>query len=107
MNHSGAAAKGLGAFIYKMTQPTFIDQVANQITRIGLSSPAILMLEAHKPLAFVGSQVLLVAQPTLDIFLPPKLTHNIYDLLTDQAQVEQLITRLEQSGSSNKGGQSL
>jgi hypothetical protein len=103
----GAAAQGLGDLIDQMTQPAFIDQVANQITRLGLSAPAILILEAHKPLAFVGSQLLLVAQPTLDLFLPPNLSRNFSDLLANQDQFEQLIRILEHSGSFHKGDELL
>ena len=74
---------------------SFIEKLAAKITDLGLTGPAILLLEANKPLAFVGSQLLLVAQPTLDMFLRPGVTQNMADLLTDPAQVEQLIVTLE------------
>lgn len=74
---------------------TFAEKVANKIIDLGLAAPAILLLEAHKPLAFLGSQLLLIAQPTLDIFLPQTLTRNSADLLADPRQVEHLITCLE------------
>ena len=74
---------------------TFIQKLAAKITDLGLTGPAILLLEANKPLAFVGSQLLLVAQPTLDMFLRPGVTQNIADLLADPAQVEQLLLALE------------
>ncbi len=73
----------------------FVEKVANKIYNLGLTAPAILLLEAHKPLAFVGSQLLLVAQPTLDIFLPKNLTGNAANLLSNPDQLEELITRLE------------
>jgi hypothetical protein len=56
-------------------------------------------LEAHKPLAFLGSQCLLVAQPTLNLFISPPFTQNLVDLLADPEQVEQLIAHLEQPAS--------
>ena len=74
---------------------TFTDTVANKISALGLTLPAILMLEAHKPLAFLGSQLLLVMQPTLDIFLPHHLTHNATNLLADSDELEALIAKLE------------
>jgi len=54
-----------------------------------------LLLEAHKPVAFIGSQFLLVTQPVLDIFLPQNFIRNTSDLLADSDQVEQLIATLE------------
>ena len=80
---------------FRMTSPAFINQVANKISELGLTAPAILLLEAHKPLAFIGSQFLLVAQPTLDLFLPPDMIGNVSELLADPDQLEQLITKLE------------
>ncbi len=78
-----------------MATNTFIENVANKITCLGLTAPAILLLEAHKPLAFLGSQLLLVAQPTLDVFLPTHLTHNTINLLATPDELEQLIITLE------------
>ncbi len=86
-----------------MCQETnFVEEVANKITELELAVPAILLLEAHKPLAFISSQLLLVTQPVLDIFLPHNLTGNVANLLADSAQLEQLITRLETKTSSNR-----
>jgi len=58
-------------------------------------------LEAHKPVAFIGSQFLLVTQPVLDIFLPQNLIRNTVDLLGDSDQLEQLIIRLEMDATSS------
>jgi hypothetical protein len=74
---------------------SFVDKVANIIFDLGLTAPAIFVLEAHKPLAFVGSQFLLIAQPTLDIFLPRNLIRETAELLADPDELEQLISRLE------------
>jgi len=76
-------------------EPAFIDRVIQRIRELGLATPAILLLEAHKPLAFIGSQLVLVAQPILDIFLPPNLMRNTADLLADPDQLDQLIAGLE------------
>lgn len=73
----------------------FAEKVANKIARLGLTAPAILLLEAHKPLSFISSQLLLVAQPTLDLFLTKPSIRDLADLLADSAQVEQLIVNLE------------
>ena len=78
-----------------MNPDNFVQKVADKITNLGLAGPAILLLEANKPLAFLGSQLLLVAQPTLNIFISPHLTQQTINLLTDSDQLEQLIQALE------------
>jgi hypothetical protein len=68
----------------------------------GLRSPAILFLEAHKPLAPIGSQVLLFLQPLLR-FVGPLLGWFDDDrvlteyalLLEDPANVERVLSHLE------------
>ena len=79
----------------KMKSNNFVQKVADKITDLGLIGPAILLLEANKPLAFLGSQLLLVAQPTLNIFVPPSLTQQTINLLADSTQLEQLLQTLE------------
>ena len=90
-----------------MTSPTFINQVADKISELGLTAPAILLLEAHKPLAFIGSQFLLVVQPTLDLLLPSHVIRNTSDLLANPEQFEHLITILEQKNALPKGKENL
>lgn len=84
-----------------METATFIEKISDKIDALGLTAPAIFLLEAHKPLAVVASQFLLVAQPTLDIFLPQNLVRNTADLLADPDQLEQLIVRLETNATSS------
>jgi hypothetical protein len=80
-----------------MNQVTFIEKVSNKISELGLTGPAIVLLEAHKPLAFVSSQLLLVAQPTLNLFFPRNHVQDLAELLADSAQVEALIGSLEEA----------
>jgi hypothetical protein len=80
-----------------MDQANFVEKIANKIIDLGLTVPAIFLLEAHKPLAFVGSQLLLVAQPTLDLFLPDQFAGNLAGLLAEPADIDQLLIRLEAS----------
>lgn len=88
-------SKDLAGWLVQMKQNPFIESVADKIAALGFTGPAILLLEANKPLAFISSQLLLVAQPTLDIFLSRNFTQNVVDLLADSDQLEQLITNLE------------
>lgn len=82
-----------------MYQATFIDKVSNKISELGLTGPAIVLLEAHKPLALVGSQLLLVAQPTLDLFFPRNHVQELAELMADSTQVEALIASLEKAAA--------
>ncbi|MBN1218567.1 MAG: hypothetical protein JXM69_06555 [Anaerolineae bacterium] len=89
-----------------MNQNTFLEKVADKITDLDLIGPAIFLLEVNKPLAFLGSQLGLVAQPVLNAFFSPSFTQNSIDLLADSAQLDQLITVLERrtmSESTVKG----
>ena len=92
---------------YRMTSPTFINQVADKISELGLTAPTILLLEAHKPLAFIGSQFLLVVQPTLYLLLQSRVIRNTFDLLADPDQFEHLIAVLEQKNAMPKGKENL
>ncbi len=83
-----------------MESSIFVEKIAGKITRLGLTVPAILLLEANKPLAFIGSQLLLIAQPTLELITPPNLVKNTAGLLADSSQVEQLIRALEQRAAA-------
>ena len=79
-----------------MDQMTFVEKVTRKISGLGLTAPAILFLEAHKPLAFLSSQLLLIAQPSLNLFVSPHSTQSMVNLLADPSQLEQLMTQLEQ-----------
>ncbi|MFQ5577426.1 MAG: hypothetical protein ACE5G8_10625 [Anaerolineae bacterium] len=77
--------------------PRFIATWAATIRQLGLTTPAILLLELHKPLSFTLGQCVLVGQPVLNIFLPPRLTVNAVSLLSNRAYLDGLIKELEQS----------
>ncbi len=81
--------------LFAMEQTEFVEKIAAKISQLGLTGPAVVLLEAHKPLAFIGSQFLLVAQPTLDLFLPHAYTRNLVNLLADPTQLDQLLVTLE------------
>ena len=72
-----------------------IDHLARRAAQMHLTAPAILFLEMHKPLAFVGAQMLWVAQPFLNAWLEAADIKDTALLLEDPAGVEALIHRLE------------
>jgi hypothetical protein len=85
-----------------VSQETFVEKVAHKLANLGLAGPVGLLLEAHKPLAFVSSQFLLVAQPTLNMFVSPTFTQGLVDTLADPTQMEQLISQLEQNAAPKR-----
>jgi hypothetical protein len=72
-----------------------IEQLSQHAQRWGMTSPAILLLEMHKPLAFVGAQMLLAAQPFLSFWWRDQDLRDLAFLLEDRANVDALIARLE------------
>ncbi len=78
-----------------MDQTEFVEKIATKINQLGLVGPAVALLESHKPLAFIGSQFLLVAQPSLALFLPRFSTRQLADLLADPTRLDQLLTTLQ------------
>lgn len=72
-----------------------VDQIARLIARWGLVMPAIVFLEANKPLSFVGSQALLMLQPITELFVARELSTDLARLLADRDRLGLLLARLE------------
>jgi hypothetical protein len=68
---------------------------ARRAARWHFTAPAILFLEMHKPLAFLGAQVLWAAAPFLDTWVDRAEIREFGLLLEEPASVEALICRLE------------
>ena len=62
-----------------------------------LEVPAILFLELHKPLATLLHSLSLVSMPVLAPILGPKHWRTLLALLESQAEIEALISALEQA----------
>ena len=71
-----------------------IEGLVRQVNEWGMVAPAILFLEAHKPLSFLASQFLLLSQPTLEPFLGGVVREYAL-LLEDRENVEMILSRLE------------
>lgn len=72
-----------------------IDRFARRIAALGLTAPAVLFLEMHKPLAFLGAQLLFAAQPFLSIGLNDADLRDFAAIIEDRTGVEEVIDRLE------------
>ncbi len=72
-----------------------IAQIAATVDRWGMKTPAILLLEAHRPFSFILSQVLLAAEPLLGLMLSPDRSRRFAMFLENGDNVELLLRRLE------------
>jgi len=77
------------------TQPEFIALWANKIKELRLTTPAILLLEIHKPFSFIAGQFLLVGQPFLDPFLPANFSANAVTLLSNRSHLDTLLREMK------------
>lgn len=77
-------------------QATFIQQVADTFIQRGWRGPALVLLEAGRPLAFVGGQLFWLAQPALSLLTSTQRLERLARLLEDGDAVDALILQLEQ-----------
>lgn len=68
--------------------------LVRRVNQWGMVAPAILFLEAHKPLSFLASQFLLLSQPTLEPFLGGVVSEYAL-LLEDRENLETILSHLE------------
>jgi hypothetical protein len=73
----------------------FINQLADSIFRRGLQVPILVGLEAGRPIAFRGGQMLWVAKPVLALFFSGNEVSRLAELLEEPAAVDALIATLE------------
>ena len=74
-----------------------IEELAEKVNRWGLSIPALLLLEAHRPLSFIASQTLIFSRPFLSPLLGEDKVSEYAMLLEDRAGLDSLIERIERS----------
>ena len=77
-------------------QDELILRLANEVHGRGFTAPAILLLELYRPLSYLGSQCLFLAQPLLDCFVDGAFIGQIADLLDNGDAVERLVHCLEE-----------
>lgn len=71
-----------------------IEELASKLEKWSLVGPAIFLLEAHRPLSFLASSLLLTLQPATRLF-PGDVLGEYALLLEDRSNVERMISRLE------------
>jgi hypothetical protein len=78
-------------------QQQLIDRISGQLVAWNLREPAVVFLSMHAPLAFLGSQFLIAAQPFLGVVTGDEFARDFALLLQDPESLDMLITRLEQT----------
>ncbi len=79
-----------------------LGDVAQDIVERGLTAPAIFFLEVTKPLSFIGSQVLIMANPVVQAIFHSKKYWEISLLLEKRENVEYLIQEIERRNNESK-----
>jgi len=79
-----------------------IERAAEQIEKRGLNTAAILMLEMHKPLAYVGAQTAITFSPFIVPFLGFDGVNDYTRLFSKRENIERLLDRLDR-GSAIQG----
>ncbi len=81
----------------KQRREYLIQTLVRRAAENGVTAPAILFLEMHRPLAFLGAQMLWTAEPFLNGWLGPRGVRDLAGLLEDPEALNELMARLEQS----------
>jgi hypothetical protein len=76
-------------------ESVLISKAASEIKRRKMEMPALLFLEMHKPLSYVGSQAAIVFSPFIVPFLGFDTVNDYSRLLSKRDNVERLIQELE------------
>ena len=79
-----------------------LDKAATLVTQRGLEAPTIWALEMHKPLAFLGSQAVLVGGPMFGPLVGLERMQTLSRLLAEDGVVEDLIARIEEKAAARE-----
>ncbi len=77
------------------TSQTIAEDLARAITARGWSAPAALLLELMRPLAFVGSQLLLVVEPLAGPSAHGRSVRRYSEWLQNRHNIDLLLQRIE------------
>ena len=82
-----------------------LDHAVQAIARRGLQTPAILLLEMHKPLAYLASQGIVAAVPLLGPLIGLERMQAVGRLLAEPGGMDELIARIEASAVESDNAQ--
>ncbi len=72
-----------------------VETIARRLSAWNLSAPAIILLQMHAPLAFLGGQVLFAAEPFVATVTGNGFAHDLALLVEEPENIERLVARLE------------
>jgi hypothetical protein len=72
------------------------DKIASQVVKRGLSVPAILFLEMHKPLSRIAANTAVVFSPFIIPFCGLSFFDNYSQFLEERDNIERVIRRIEE-----------
>lgn len=72
-----------------------VQKIADKVVRWGITVPAIMFLEVHRPLSFVASQGLHMLSPFVSMFLDPKELDVLAKMLERRETIEEIIVAIE------------
>ena len=95
----------------ELTDQEILDRLASWVVAKRMTVPAILFLESHRPLSFVGSQAMIMASPIVHFFEPflqslmgPGYGHRAYDrfagMMEDRETIERLVVAIERENQA-------
>jgi hypothetical protein len=84
----------MGEYVQEQSEQ-LLDRLTQLIEGRGLTLPALLLLQATRPLSFIASQGLLLCEPVLSFFYESPRIAEYADLLADRANIDRLVARLE------------
>lgn len=77
-----------------------VEQVAEKISTLGLQTAALLLIDVGHPFAFIGSQLMWVAQPAASLFVPRSTITGWATLLEKPSALTTLKQRLLEQESA-------
>jgi hypothetical protein len=97
----------------EITDQEILDRLASWVVTKRMTAPAIIFLESHRPLSFVGSQAMIMATPIVHFFEPflqslmgPGFGIKAYErfatMMEDRETVERLLIAIERQNQAAK-----
>lgn len=80
-----------------------LERVAEAIARRGLTVPAVMLLELHRPLAPLASQAMVVGWPLLAPLLGLRRFDEVRDILADRERFDAFVTLLGAKAAAAEG----
>jgi hypothetical protein len=79
-----------------LTEEEILEKLSGWIVKRGLTTPAILVLETHRHMNFVASQVVVFLQPMLTVLFDSAGIETVVRMMEKRENVERLLIRIEQ-----------